>query len=370
VTLEVLDPGLLTTVEDDGRPNFVHLGVPHGGAQDRWSLAVANALIDNPPDAAALEITLVGPRLRAASATTIGLAGADLGARVGSRRVLPGEVLSLVPGDELLFDGAASVRSGARAYLALAGGIDVPRVLGSRSTCLVAGFGGLEGRPLRAGDRITGTGHAGGAVPSVSAAGARWPGEAHPLPRADASGATVVRLLERMRPDGGARSGPPGERAARAPVTPAAVAWLVGRVWRIGSASDRMGLRLERGRTDRPEHGEHGDDASGGAGDPVLPEVLSHGITWGAVQLPPGGDPIVLLADHQPTGGYPAIGVVITADHPVLAQLAPGARLRFEAVSIPDAQRALHNQRLGWTETLKRYRADRGWDDLWLSAGG
>ena len=365
MTLEVLDPGLLTTVEDGGRPGFLHLGVPRGGTQDRWSLAVANALLDNPGDAAALEITLVGPRLRAASPTTIALAGADLGARVGSRGILPGEAVSLAPADELLFQGPTSAGAGARAYLALPGGVDVPAVLGSRSTCLVAGFGGLDGRPLQAGDRIAGTGHAGGpAAPAAPAAAvkARWPGPARPLPRSDDSGAILVRLLSRVPDrDGRPRPAGAGKGSGHDIAMSAALAWLVSRGWRIGVASDRMGLRLERGA--------QAEEPSARADRPVLPEAVSHGVARGAVQLPPGGDPIVLLADHQPTGGYPVIGVVITADHPVLGQLAPGARLRFEVASIAEAQRALHDQRREWAETLGRYRADRGWEDLWLSAG-
>jgi antagonist of KipI len=365
VTLEVLDPGLLTTVEDTGRPGSMHLGVPRGGAQDAWSLAVANALVGTPRDAAALEITLIGPRLRANSATTIALAGADLGGRIGPQRVHPGEAASLVAGDELVFDGPDSPGSGARAYVSVAGGVDVPLVLGSRSTCLAAGFGGFEGRPLRTGDRIDGRPHADRAV-SFLTAGARWPGPARLLPRLDASGAVGVRIVARAPSrDGREHRDTPVQRGRdQAAAMAAARAALIQQTWRIGAASNRMGLRLASAATEVSREGSVGLDAI------VLPETVSHGVAWGAVQLPPGGNPIVLLADHQPTGGYPVVAVAITADQPVLGQLAPGASVRFEVVSIDAAQRALAEQRRDWADALGRYRADRGWEELWLSAGG
>ena len=364
MTLEGLDPGFGATVEDAGRSDFAHLGVPPGGAQDAWSLAVANILVGNPADDAALEMTIVGPRLRAVAPITVALAGADLGARHGSRRVMPGEAVGLDVGDELGFDGPGSGSAGARAYLALAGGIDVPLVLGSRSTCLVAGFGGLDGRALRTGDLIGPRARRGRDAMPEAVAGARWPGPAGPLPRYDAHGATVVRVVARV-PDSGVPIAEPPDRArSDADRIPGPHASLLHDAWRVGSASDRMGLRLERDASTRAT------TAVTGAGPTGLREVASHGVTRGAVQWPPSGDPIVLLADHQPTGGYPVVAVVITADHPALGQLAPGARVRFDVVSLGDARRALADQRHDWAGALARYRADRGWDDLWLSAGG
>ncbi len=364
MTLEVLDPGFGATVEDAGRRDFAHLGVPPGGAQDRWSLAVANALVHNRADDAALEITIVGPRLRAVAPITVALAGADLGARVGSRPVAPGEALGLGVGDELGFDGPGSAGAGARAYLAVVGGIDVPPVLGSRSTCLVAGFGGLDGRAIRTGDLIGPRGQPDRDRPSAPVAGARWPGPAAPLPRYDADGVTVVRVIACGWGFGAPSAEPPDQARPSPAAIPDPLASLVQDPWRVGSASDRMGLRLERDAS-RPA-----SIGVAGAGRTSLRDAISHGVTRGAVQLPPSGDPIVLLADHQPTGGYPVVAVVITADHPVLGQLVPGGHLRFEVVSLGEARRALADQRRDWAEALARYRADRGWDDLWLSAGG
>jgi allophanate hydrolase subunit 2 len=147
--LEVVEPGLLTSIQDGGRPGLTAEGVTRGGAADRWSLAVANALVGNPPDAAALELTVAGPTLQPLRAVTVGLAG-TIGGRISSSglAIAPGAAFTLQPGDTLHLDGPVT---GARGYLAIPGGIDVPAVLGSRSTALGAGFGGFEGRALRAG---------------------------------------------------------------------------------------------------------------------------------------------------------------------------------------------------------------------------
>ena len=154
--LEVVDGGLLTTVQDRGRPGWAGAGVPHGGACDPWSLAVANVGCGNSPDLPALELTLIPPTLRVVRDAVLSLAGADLGIRhrraTLERPFLPGSAIHVVA-DDLLVPGSPS-GSGARAYLAVAGGIDVPRVLGSMSTALAAGFGGFDGRALRAGDRL------------------------------------------------------------------------------------------------------------------------------------------------------------------------------------------------------------------------
>jgi len=156
VTLEVVEPGLLTTIQDAGRFGWTHLGVPVGGACDPWSLAVANLLAGADAGAAALEMTIAGPTLAVRAATVVGLAGADLGGivRETGRRLLPGRSYALAAGTTIAFPGGHAGAGGARAYVALRGGIDVPEVLGSRSTLLSAAFGGIDGRPLRAGDVV------------------------------------------------------------------------------------------------------------------------------------------------------------------------------------------------------------------------
>jgi allophanate hydrolase subunit 2 len=358
MTLVVLEPGILTTVQDLGRPGLGAVGLPPGGAADRWSMGVANRLLGNPPDAAVLEMTLAGPVVRAEQAVVLAVAGADLGAVVAGsgRRVPPGTTVSLAAGDVLAFPGPAA--DGIRAYLAVPGGIDVPVVLGSRATALPAGFGGTDGRPLRSGDRLkslaTGTGRRGapgpgpepGAAtePAMAPTGAtsgavRWPGPLHAAaadPRdPDPS---VIRVM-------------PGPHATGAGA--AAFAALLAGSWRVALASDRAGLRL--------------------AG-PALPgshtgTLASHGVTWGSVQVPPDGWPIVLLADHQPTGGYPVVAVAILADHPRLGQLGPGDALHFVRCDVAGAVAALRAQQAALVEAERQLHDDARWEELWHSAG-
>lgn len=328
--LEVIEPGLLTTIQDSGRPDWTHLGVPVGGACDRWSLAVANTLAGNDPDAAAVEMTLVGPTFAVGSPVTIGLAGADLGGvvRETGRRLVPGRSHALAAGTTISFDGQAGPRSGARAYLAMAGGIDVPLVLGSASTALAAGFGGIDGRRLRLGDIL----RSAGAVDGVVGPEAVWP-EFADDPFGSAVGDAAVRVL----------AGPAGGLEA-----------IVDVGWRIGPGSDRVGLRLE------------GPAIATGA----RAELLSHGVVLGAIQVPADGSPIVLLADHLTTGGYPIAAVVVTADHPRLGQLRPGATVRFAATTIDMARDALARQRGALARGAASLRKGADWDELWQSAGG
>jgi biotin-dependent carboxylase-like uncharacterized protein len=297
--LDVIEPGLLTTVQGAGRPDAVELGVPIGGACDPWSLGVANALLGNDPAAAALEMTLAGATFRALDDCLIAIAGADFGARIveGGRNLEPASSETLRRGQTLAF-GAAEGTSGVRAYLALAGGVDVPVVLGSRSTCLVGGFGGVEGRALRAGDRI------GAADPARRLA---------PL--------TVDEPVTRT-------PRPSSFRIVRGPHAAllGGRAWeqLVGTEYSVSPRSDRQGIRLDGPALEVPRE---------------PPSLLSHGVTWGAVQVPPDGRPICLLADHQTVGGYPVLGVVISADRASLGQLGPADPVRFTEVTIDEAQR-------------------------------
>jgi biotin-dependent carboxylase-like uncharacterized protein len=355
VTLEVLEPGLLTTVQDGGRPGLGPIGVPVGGAVDRWSMAVANRLLGNPYHAAVLEMTLVGPVLRAGVAVTIAIAGADVGATVlpaglpAGRSVRPGTTVRLAAGDVVSFPGPAM--DGARAYLALPGGIDVPEALGSRATVLGSSFGGLAGRALRVGDRVAWRASSnpfgdaspgGGAWSPEPAPTLRWPG---PLQAGDVdpelSDAGSVRVL-------------PGPAAVRSGDRDLAA--LLATNWTVSPDSDRTGLRLL------------GQPLRGGPG-PVAGELASHGVTWGAIQVPPDGLPIVLLADHQPTGGYPVVAAVIAADHPRLGQRRPGDALRFVLTDVTGAVRVLRRQADALAEADRRLHDDARWEELWHRAG-
>jgi biotin-dependent carboxylase-like uncharacterized protein len=317
---EVLDGGLLTTIQDRGRPDWTHLGVPEGGAADRWSLAVANRLVGNAADGAALEMTLVGPTLQATRMFTIGLAGADLGARVRDGRSLaPGRSHRLAAGDIVEIPGGGA-GGGARGYLAIPGGFDVPSVLGSRSACLAGGFGGHDGRPLRAGDRLTG-------------------------------GQDLVRPELAWTEPAGAG---PGDILRILPVGSADLGPLTAADWQVAAASDRVGIRLD---------GTPLPPGSGG-------DVRTHGVPWGAIQIPPDGRPILLGVDHQTTGGYRVVGVVIAADRPVLGQLRPGATVRLVETDPAEARAALLDQHAALAAGIAALREAARWASLADHAGG
>jgi len=329
MTLEVIDGGLTATIQDHGRPDWAHLGVPASGACDAWSLAVANLLAGSASGAAAIEMTIVGPTLVARRATVIGLAGADLGGRVvGGRRLPSGRSHRIDAGETIAFPGDEAER-GARLYLGLCGGIAVPEVLGSRSTCLAAGFGGLDGRPLRAGDVIAGSIGEGRSAGDQAAGERAWPLD----PLGVTSGPAVLRVL-------------PGPAPGFEP--------LVGQAWRVSREADRVGLRLD---------GAPLPEGIGG-------EAVSHGVVWGAIQVPPDGRPIVLGPDHQTTGGYPVAAVVIAADRPVVGQLRPGAEVSLQPVGRAEAIEALRAQEAALAAGTRALREAAGWDELVRSAGG
>jgi biotin-dependent carboxylase-like uncharacterized protein len=348
---EVLAPGLLTMIQDAGRFGHRDEGVPAAGACDPVGMAVANLLIGNDAGDAALECTILGPELEVLREAVIGLGGADLEASVqpGGRRMRPGRAHHVRPGERIVFHAdltagsgvgaeAGTEAAGCRAYLAVPGGIDAPLVLGSRSTSLVGGFGGLEGRPLRAGDRIAMLGRP-GRRPDPAA---RWPDT--PLPgRPDAP----IRVL----PGPGVTA---THGAGDADLDLVATE-LFGRSWRVGSASDRRGLRLD-------------GPAIAAAGDAAAP---SHGVLPGTVQLTPLGQPLVLLNDGGTTGGYPVIGVVIAADLWRLGQARPGAGIRFEPTDPRAAIEAAVELREWLAAGGQRIRAAAtdSWDDLADDAG-
>lgn len=307
--LEVLDPGMLSTIQDVGRAGFEHLGVPCSGAADPIALAVANLLVGNDPGAAALELTLIGPRLRVLARADVAIAGADLGLVIGStgRRLEPRRGHRVEAGDVIEATTPGSPSTGCRACLAVAGGIDVPVVLGSRSTSLVGAFGGFEGRPLRAGDVL--------AASESEATEARrsgtdpWPGRWPvdlPLP----SPTDPIRVLP--GPDLGEPGAAAGLRA------------LLDRTWVVTPASDRRGLRID------PEIGP--PRAVGDAGGSRLGDRQSRGVVPGAVQLTPSGQPVILMPDAGTVGGYPVVAVVASADLSILGQLVPDSVIRFEVI--------------------------------------
>ncbi len=306
--LEVLRPGLLTTVQDLGRRGFQKYGVPVSGAMDEWGLRVANALVGNPPGEAALEVTGVGPTLRVRGDLLLALAGAEFALSLDGAAVPPFAAVRARDGQILSF---GECRAGLRAYLAVAGGIDIPLVLGSRSTCVSGRYGGLDGRGLREGDLL----------PIGAGAGGRGPGAGEGI--GTGAGRFVPRRLwPRRAPLLELRviMGPQDDA-----FTPESTATFLRSEYRVAPASDRQGCRLE--------------------GPPIAhrkgADIISDAIASGAIQVPGDGKPIVLLADRQTTGGYTKIAAVIRPDLPALAQARAGDRVRFRAVSLAEAHAAL-----------------------------
>ncbi len=286
--LDVLDPGLLTTVQDGGRRGWARYGVPPSGPVDAAAFRAANALVGNPPDAAGLEITLTGPTLRARQACLIAVCGAEFELWAGDVPVPPWHAVYLRAGDCLRF---GERQRGARAYLAVAGGLALPAFLGSQATYLPGEFGGVGGRAVRAGDVLPL-----GPPPGdpVAGAGRRWPDAQRP---AYAPHPTARVIL-----------GPQADA-----FTAAGLATFLSAEYVITPHSDRMGMRLQGPPVPRA-----------GAAD-----IVSDGVVMGSIQIPPDGQPIIMLADHQTTGGYPKIATVVQDDLPLLAQALPGARVRF-----------------------------------------
>jgi len=314
--IEVISPGLLSSVQDLGRTGLRHLGVGTAGAGDRDALRIANRLVGNDEGAAAIELTLTGPTLRFRHEHVVALCGAEFDAECEGERIPGWRPVRMRPGSVLRIGRA---RSGARACLAVAGGIDVPLVLGSRSTDLRGGFGGFKGRALAAGDRMR--------VDAASPTSARLLATRHP-DRACAVANWWVEPTEDLRGELALLHVLDGAHARGLDRHSIRAAW--ENEWTVGPSSDRMGVRFE-GPPLRFEA-------------PV--ELVSEAIVPGTVQLPPDGRPIVLGVDAQTTGGYPRIAHVIASDLSRLMQLRPGERVRSVRVTREAAESALATRRL------------------------
>lgn len=300
--LQVVKPGLQTTVQDLGRMGAQRLGIPVSGALDTIALRAANIVVGNLEATAGLEIAVLGPTLELTTESArVALAGGQTEMEITRstgqvERTASLQSVRLEKGDRLRI---GTVTGSAVAYLAIEGGLDLPRFLGSLSTYVRGGFGGLEGRALRAGDLLPLKQSAASARPEHCIVG--WP------------------LL------------PPGEvRVVLGPqadyFTSDATVTFLGTPYQVTREADRMGLRLE---------GQKLEHAKGY-------NIVSDGIPPGGIQVPGSGQPIILLADRQTTGGYPKIATVISADLPGLGRVQPGAVLRFKAVTVAQAQAARH----------------------------
>ncbi len=294
--------GLLTTVQDAGRYGYQRYGMPVSGAMDIFSCKLANLLVGNDPGAACLEATIAGPGIGFTDETSVAVTGADMGPHINGKSIPLNTAVSVKQGDKLGFTG---LKKGCRSYIAFAGGIDVPPVMGSRSTYLRAGIGGLEGRALRDGDELP-LGEAKGKRRIMSIPENLIPEYGH---------SQVIRVI----------SGP----EAHSFETEGLRSFLTAE-YQVTAQSDRMGYRLS---------GEMIIHKEGKAG------IISAGISAGTVQVPGNGQPIVLMADRQTSGGYARIANVITVDLTLLAQMKPGDTLRFKETTLDHARQLLLERR-------------------------
>ena len=299
--VRVIRGGMLTTVQDTGRWGYQSRGVPVAGPMDPFSHRLANALVGNDRAAATLEVTLLGPELEFEDERVIAVTGADFEITLDGKAAPVGAPFMAGAESHLRFGPR---RRGARAYLAIGGGIAVPPLLGSRSTHVISAMGGLGGRALKTGDRL-------------------------PLGVADATRPTATRVIDPLLPL--------PERPARLRVLlgPQADAFaseafeaLQSAPYTVGQQSDRMGFRLEGPRL---IHARSAD-------------IISDATALGALQVPASGQPILLMADRQTTGGYPKIATVISADLPIAGQLGPGDTLLFAVCTPREAMAALIGQ--------------------------
>lgn len=305
MTIAVLKPGLATSVQDTGRQGYYHLGIPPSGGMDQRSLRAANLLLGNPEGAAVLECALMGPELRFAESRLVAACGAEMTPRIDGEPQPLNEVFRVPAGATLSFD---FVKAGARLYLAIEGGIDVPEKLGSRSTYTLGSLGGLEGRPLRADDWIS-------LLPSPGVAR-----EGRRLPKALIPAFTKHYLLRVV----------PGIYDHR--LTDESRERFYEEDWTVASEADRIGYRMKGGSP----LSFHEREPPFGAGDDPS-NIVDACYPIGSIQVPSGSEPIILHRDAVSGGGYAMIGTVISADMDWVGQIQPHQRVRFVPITLEEA---------------------------------
>ena len=302
MSITVLNPGLLTTVQDQGRIGYQQFGVSVSGVMDPRSASLANILVGNDEKEAVLECTMMGPQLQFDKANCIAITGGDLMPTLDGKPIPNYTAVKVEAGQVLKF---TMPKTGCRAFIAFAGGLDIPEVMGSRSTYMKAKIGGVEGRKLAKGDVI------GFRAPKAELKNMNFRSMASEfVPRKE----YTVRVV----------LGPQDDY-----FTDAGIETFLTQVYSVTAEFDRMGCRLEGAVI---QHKDGGDN-------------ISDGIAFGAIQVPSSGQPIIMLGDRQTTGGYTKIANVISADFRILAQLKQGDKVRFEKVSVKAAQDALLTQR-------------------------
>lgn len=312
MAVNVIKPGLSTTVQDLGRPGYYHIGIPTSGGMDLLSLTAANLLVGNPAGAAVLEAVFLGPELEFTADATVAVTGGDMPPKVDgveqpgwtSFKVKKGQVLSF-----------GFLKSGARAYIAISGGIDVPVVLGSRSTYTLGALGGFHGRKLEAGD----------VLPIGAGAGAR-------------EGRSVAESLRRKPGAPAELRMLPGLYWHR--ITEASGARFFEDTWKVAPEADRIGYRFKAGT---PLEFVPHEQPFGAGSDPS--NIVDACYPYGSVQVPGGTEPIVLHRDAVSGGGYFMVGTVISADMDLIGQLQPHTPTRFVKVTMDQALRARHDRK-------------------------
>ena len=306
MTLKIKNPGLATSVQDLGRPGYFHLGIPMGGAMDRFALRCANMLVGNPEGAACLEAVFMGPEIEFTEDAVVAVTGANLPPKVDGEPRDCWSSFEVKKGQTLSFE---FLKSGARAYIAVSGGIDTPPALGSRSTYPIGALGGVDGRPIAAGDDLpigTGKGTAGKSVPEALRRGPATPAALRVLP-----GLYWDRLTE---------------KAQNA---------FFDDDWKVAPEADRMGYRFRGGRklefVDREQPFGAGADPS---------NIVDGCYSYGSIQVPGGTEPIVLHRDAVSGGGYFTLGAIISADMDLIGQLQPHTPVKFVRVDMDEAAAA------------------------------
>ncbi len=295
--IKIISPGLMTTVQDLGRYGYQQYGVSVSGAMDYVAAKLANILSGNNENEGLLEITLMGPKIEFLNHTVIAITGGDMEPLINDMPVKMNKSMAVKTGDILSFKG---IKKGCRAYVSFAGGVDVPIVMGSKSTFLKAKIGGLDGRALKTGDILD--------IGSPSEIFSNTSGREAENFYDYGNGNVKVRVVLGPQYDHFTNEG---------------IERLFLSEYTVNTNSDRMGYTLEGAMI------QHRDSA----------DIISDGIAMGAIQVPSNGNPIIMMADRQTTGGYTKIATVITPDLPILGQMSPGNTMKFEMVSVEESHR-------------------------------
>ncbi|WP_002146873.1 biotin-dependent carboxyltransferase family protein [Bacillus cereus] len=326
--VEILHAGMFTTVQDLGRSHYQQYGVPVGGAMDKNALRMINMLVGNEENEAGLEITIMGPKLLIKKTTLLAIGGADMEPLLNGERIPLWRPILAEEGSMLCLGKA---KSGCRAYVTFAGGINIDRTMGSKSTYIRAALGGIEGRMLKKGDYFQiGTGAEVGSrfirnLQEEERIKTKWAIWNNTLPKYKKQ--PILRVITDFEYD---------------QFTEESIKSFFSKEYKVSNYADRMGYRLDGDVLNRVEE----------------IEILSSPVTFGTIQVPNGGQPIILMADRQTTGGYPRIGNVISVDLPLLAQLKPGDYVTFEKITMEEATQLYIKQETSMS-LLKKFIALR-----------